>query len=88
MKTKLEIKEVNIKTNKLTGNKEGNITVDAMQGKIALKNNSASLYTILKDTLQVLNTSLATSGSPASHVVNPQQFSTQASQLDQLMSDG
>lgn len=28
MKTKLEIKEVNIKKNKLTGNKEGNITVD------------------------------------------------------------
>ena len=28
MKTKLEIKEVNIKRNKLTGNKEGNINVD------------------------------------------------------------
>ena len=73
---------------KISIDTEGNITVDAMQGKIALKNNSASLYTILKDTLQVLNTSLATSGSPASHVVNPQQFSTQATQLDQLMSDG
>ena len=73
---------------KISIDTEGNITVDAMQGKIALKNSSASLYTILKDTLQVLNTSLATSGSPASHVVNPQQFSTQATQLDQLMSDG
>lgn len=65
--------------------KDGNITVDAKTGKITLKNSSSSLYDILNGMLQILNTSLATAGSPASHTVVPNQFSTQSSQLGQLM---
>lgn len=65
--------------------KDGNITVDAKTGKITLKNSSSSLYDILNGILQILNTSLATAGSPASHTVVPNQFSTQSTQLGQLM---
>ena len=65
--------------------KEGNVSIDAKSGKITLKNNSASLFTILDGMLQTLNTSLATAGSPASHTVVPQQFSQQSTQLGQLM---
>ena len=52
--------------------------------KIANSSN-ISFYQILKDTLNVLNQSLATQGSPAAHTVIPGQFSTQISQLDNLM---
>lgn len=65
--------------------KNGNITVDAKTGKITLKNSSSSLYDILNGMLQILNTSLATAGSPASHTVVPNQFTTQSTQLGQLM---
>lgn len=65
--------------------KDGNVTIDAMSGKISLKNSSANLFTILDGMLQVLNTSLATQGSPASHTVVPSQFQQQATQLGQLM---
>lgn len=65
--------------------KNGNVSIDAKTGKITLKNNSANLFTILDGMLQILNTSLATAGSPASHTVVPQQFSQQSTQLGQLM---
>lgn len=65
--------------------KDGNVTVDAKSGKITLKNSSANLYTILNGMLNILNSTLATAGSPASHTVVPNQFSTQAQQLGQLM---
>lgn len=69
----------------ITVDKNGNVTVDAKSGKISLKNSTTSLYTILDGILQILNTSLATAGSPASHTVVPQQFATQSTQLGQLM---
>lgn len=65
--------------------KNGNISIDAKTGKITLKNNMANLFTILNGMLQILNTSLATAGSPASHTVVPQQFTQQSTQLGQLM---
>ena len=64
--------------------KDGNVTINA-KGKISLKNNSANLYSILDGMLTVLNNSLATAGSPASHTVVPAQFQTQQTQLGQLM---
>jgi DNA-directed RNA polymerase subunit RPC12/RpoP len=64
--------------------KNGNVTINA-KGKISLKNNSANLYSILDGMLTVLNNSLATAGSPASHTVVPAQFQTQQTQLGQLM---
>lgn len=63
----------------------GNVSIDAKTGKITLKNNMANLFTILNGMLQILNTSLATAGSPASHTVVPQQFTQQSTQLGQLM---
>lgn len=69
---------------KIEIDKNGNITLTA-GGKVSIKNNSASLFTILKGMLQILNTSLATAGSPASHTVVPQQFAQQDTQLGQLM---
>jgi hypothetical protein len=64
--------------------KNGNVTINA-NGKISLKNNSANLFTILNGMLNILNTSLATQGSPASHTVVPSQFQQQQTQLGQLM---
>lgn len=69
---------------KIEIDKNGNITLTA-GGKVSIKNNSANLFTILNGMLQILNTSLATAGSPASHTVVPQQFSQQSTQLGQLM---
>ena len=69
---------------KINIDKDGNITLEA-KGKISLKNNSANLFTILNGMLNILNTSLATAGSPASHTVVPSQFQTQQTQLGQLM---
>ena len=69
----------------VTVDKDGNVTVNAMKGKITIKNDSASLYDILKGMLDVLNKSLATAGSPASHTVVPNQFSTQSTDLGNLM---
>ena len=77
--------EINNGKSKVTVDKDGNVTIDAMSGKVAIKNSSASLYTILNGILQILNTSLATAGSPANHTVVPQQFSQQSTQLEQLM---
>lgn len=64
---------------------DGNISVDAKGGKLSLKNDSASLYDILSGMLQTLNNSLSTSGSPAKHIVDPNQFKEQSDLLDQLM---
>lgn len=69
----------------VTIDSDGNVKVDAQGGKISLKNNSASLFDILDGMLKILNSSLATAGSPASHTVVPQQFSQQSTQLSQLM---
>jgi hypothetical protein len=68
----------------VTIDKNGNITLQA-KGKLSLKNNSANLFTILDGMLNILNTSLATQGSPAAHTVVPSQFQTQQTQLGQLM---
>lgn len=64
----------------------GNVTIDAKGGKLKLKNNLASLQSILDGMLQTLNSSLMTAGSPASHTVVPGQFTAQVTQLSQLMS--
>lgn len=79
--------EIAITTGKAKVNidSSGNITIDAMGGKLSLKNDKASLFNILDGMLNVLNSSLATQGSPASHTVIPQQFSQQSTQLGQLM---
>ena len=69
---------------KINIDKDGNITLEA-NGKISLKNSSANLFTILDGVLNILNTSLATAGSPASHTVVPSQFQAQQTQLGQLM---
>jgi hypothetical protein len=63
----------------------GNVTVDAKSGKITLKNNEASLFDILKSTLSKLNSTLSTSGSPAKHTVDPDQFKNEATKLSKLM---
>lgn len=63
----------------------GNITVDAKDGKITLKNNNASLFGILDSMLSKLNSTLSTSGSPAKHTVDPDQFKTEATDLSNLM---
>lgn len=65
--------------------KDGNVIIDAKSGKVTIKNSSANLFTILKGMLQILNSSLATAGSPANHTVVPNQFSQQDTQLGQLM---
>lgn len=65
--------------------KDGNVSIDAKSGKVTIKNSSANLFTILKGMLQILNSSLATAGSPANHTVVPNQFSQQDTQLGQLM---
>ena len=65
--------------------KDGNVTIDAKSKKVSIKNTQANLFTILNGMLTVLNSSLATAGSPANHTVVPNQFSTQAQQLGQLM---
>lgn len=79
--------EIAITTGKAKVNidSSGNITIDAMGGKLSLKNDKASLFSILDGMLKVLNSSLATQGSPGSHTVIPQQFSQQSTQLGQLM---
>lgn len=79
--------EIAITTGKAKVNidSSGNITIDAMGGKLSLKNDKASLFNILDGMLKILNSSLATEGSPASHTVVPQQFSQQSTQLGQLM---
>lgn len=69
----------------ITVDKDGNVTIDSKNGKICLKNSVTSLYTILDGMLNILNSSLATAGSPASHTVVPQQFASQSTQLGQLM---
>lgn len=63
----------------------GNVTVDAQDGKITLKNNKASLFDILDSILTTLNSTLSTSGSPAKHTVDPNQFQQEATDLSNLM---
>jgi hypothetical protein len=87
---KVDIKEDNslsIDTSKAKINidKDGNIELNSMGGKISLKNNTANLYTILDGILTILNSSLATQGSPAAHTVIPNQFTAQVTQLGNLM---
>ena len=65
--------------------KDGNVTVDAKKGKITLKNNDASLFDILDSILTTLNSTLTTSGSPAKHTVDPNQFEQEATDLSNLM---
>lgn len=77
--------EINNGKSKVSVDKDGNVTIDAQNGKITVKNNMANLYTILDGMLQILNTSLATAGSPASHTVVPNQFTQQSTQLGQLL---
>lgn len=80
-------KEISIDTGKakVSIDKDGNVTIDAMSGKISLKNSQASLFDILDGMLNVLNNTLSTSGSPSKHIVDPNQFQQQATQLGQLM---
>lgn len=62
------------------------VEINGTDGKVSIKNGSANLYTdVLKTTLQKLNTSLATQGSPGAHTVVPNQFQTEADALDALM---
>lgn len=61
------------------------VAIDGTDGKVSIKNAQASMYDILKGMLQILNTSLATQGSPAAHTVVPNQFQQQATALDNLM---
>lgn len=61
------------------------VAIDGTDGKVSIKNGQASMYDILKGMLQILNTSLATQGSPAAHTVVPNQFQQQATALDNLM---
>lgn len=87
---KVDIKEDNslsIDTSKakISIDKDGNIELNSMGGKISLKNNTANLYTILDGILTILNSSLATQGSPAVHTVVPNQFTAQVTQLGNLM---
>ena len=63
----------------------GNIEVDAKDGKITLKNSKASLFDILDSILTTLNSTLSTSGSPAKHIVDPNQFQQEATDLSNLM---
>ena len=77
--------EIDNSKSKISVDKNGNVKIDAMSGKISIKNSSANLFSILDGMLQTLNTSLATAGSPASHTVVPQQFAQQSTQLSQLM---
>ena len=65
--------------------KDGNVTIDAKSKKVSIKNTQANLFTILNSMFSILNSSLATAGSPANHTVIPDQFATQAQQLGQLM---
>lgn len=64
--------------------KDGNIKLTA-GGKVSIKNSSANLFTILDGMLTILNNTLATAGSPASHTVVPSQFQQQQNQLGSLM---
>ena len=96
-KVSVQCSDINLKTNedneltvdtgkaKINIDTSGNVTVDAMNGKISIKNSTADLFSILDGMLQILNTSLATQGSPAAHTVVPQQFAQQKTQLGQLM---
>lgn len=78
---------LSIDTSKATINvdTDGNVTINAMDGKLSLKNNSADMFTILNGMLQILNSTLATAGSPASHTVVPNQFQQQSTDLSNLM---
>lgn len=74
-------------TNKaeVTIDSSGNVSIDAKSGKLSLKNSVGSLFDILDGAFQILNSSLMTAGSPASHTVVPQQFAQQATMLKQVM---
>ena len=63
----------------------GTDSVNIDTQKLSLKNTTTSLYKILTDALNILNTSLATQGSPASHVVVPHQFDLVIQELNNLM---
>lgn len=64
----------------------GNVIIDSKNGKLSLKNTAGgSLFDILDGMLQVLNTNLATQGSPAAHTVVPGQFAQQKTKLGMLM---
>ena len=69
----------------VTVNANSGVTVDAKDGKITLKNNEASLFDILDSILTTLNSTLTTSGSPAKHTVDPNQFEQEATDLSNLM---
>lgn len=96
-KLSVQCSDIDIKTNedngllldtgkaKISIDTSGNVTVDAMSGKISIKNSTADLFSILDGMLQILNSSLATQGSPAAHTVVPQQFAQQQTQLGQLL---
>ena len=63
-----------------------NVHIVTNGGKFSIDNGTGqSLYQIIYNTLNVLNTSLATQGSPAAHTVVPGQFTTYMTQLQQLM---
>lgn len=64
---------------------DGNISIDAQKGKLSIKNSQADLFQILNGMLQILNSTLVTQGSPASHTVVPNQFQQQSKDLSNLM---
>lgn len=70
---------------KISIDKNGNVVIDAMDGKLTLKNNKASLFDIMDSTLNTLNTTYKTQGSPYTHTTIPNQLSTEKTQLGQLM---
>ena len=72
---------------KVTVKSDGSIEINSLDSKISIKNNKANLFTILKNTFNTLNNSLKTSGSPAKHVVDPNQFSNEANQLSDLLEE-
>lgn len=94
----LNLNDINITTSKdnditvdngkatVTIDKDGNVEVNAKGGKISLKNNSQSLFSILDGLIDKLNGgTVSTSGSPAKQLIDPAQFTTYKTNLGSLM---
>ena len=66
----------------------GDVNIDC-GGKFAVTNSSKgqSLFQILNNVLTILNSTLRTQGSPANHVVEPNQFTTDIQNLTALMKE-
>ena len=66
--------------------KSGEVTITgSATNTIKIGNTVGTVKSILSDMLNVLNSSLATAGSPANHTVVPGQFSTVITKLNQIL---